>query len=150
MRVVLQRVTQASVRIDDRTVASIGRGVMLLVGIAQGDVQSDLVPVARKIVSLRIFEDEDGKMNRALDDIGGAILAVPQFTLLGDTRKGRRPSFARAASPQDAAPLFDRFVEVLRAQGVTVETGVFGAKMAVDLVNDGPVTLLFETGLGSP
>jgi len=145
MRVVLQRVSRASVRVDGDVVGAIERGVVLLVGIARGDAGDVLDSVARKIVSLRIFEDEAGKMNRSLDEVHGAILAVPQFTLLGETRKGRRPSFTRAALPQEAAPLFDRFVESLRGLQVPVETGVFGAKMAVELVNDGPVTFIVET-----
>ncbi len=145
MRIVLQRVTRACVRVEDRTVAAIGRGVVLLVGIARGDGETRFDPLARKIATLRIFADEDGKMNRSLCEVGGEILAVPQFTLLGETRKGRRPSFTKAALPQEAAALFERFVEVLRGQGIPVKTGVFQAEMAVELVNDGPVTFLLET-----
>ncbi|MGD9675446.1 MAG: D-aminoacyl-tRNA deacylase [Candidatus Bipolaricaulia bacterium] len=155
MRIVLQRVASARVRIGDETVGEIGAGFLLLVGIAPADEGIDPAAVARKIVELRVFEDEDGKMNRSIRDVGGAVLAVSQFTLYGDVRRGRRPSFTAAARPQVAEPVFDGFVAALRAEGVRVETGRFGAKMLVDLVNDGPVTLVLrvaepETGEYTP
>ena len=144
MRVVVQRVRRASVDVDAERIAEIDRGLLLLVGIAPEDIDVDLRRAAGKIVDLRIFADDEGKMNRSLRDIGGEVLAVSQFTLYGDTRKGRRPSFVGAAAPEIAEPLFDAFVDAIRGQGVEVETGRFGAKMAVELVNDGPVTLLIE------
>ena len=144
MRVVVQRVQRASVDVDGERIAEINRGLLLLVGIAPEDVDVDLRRAAGKIVDLRIFADDEGKMNRSLRDIGGEVLAVSQFTLYGDTRKGRRPSFVGAAAPEIAEPLFNAFVDAIRGQGVEVETGKFGAKMAVELVNDGPVTLLIE------
>ncbi len=144
MRLVVQRVRGASVDVAGERVAQIEQGLLLLVGIAPDDVDADLRKAAGKIVDLRIFEDDAGKMNRSLRDIDGKVLAVPQFTLYGDTRKGRRPSFIGAAVPEIAEPLFDSFVDAIREQGVDVETGRFGAKMAVELLNDGPVTLVIE------
>ena len=144
MRIVLQRVSQASVDVDGKRIAEINRGLLLLVGIAVGDSGIDLAKSAKKMVDLRIFEDEKHKMNRSLRDIGGAVLAVSQFTLYADISKGRRPSFMDAAPPELAEPLFDSFVEALRVEGVDVQTGKFGAKMAVRLENDGPVTLALE------
>jgi len=144
MRIVLQRVTAASVSVDGEIVGAIGPGLLLLVGIAAADARLDLAEVARKVVLLRVFDDEDGKMNRSVRDEGGEVLAVSQFTLYGDVRRGRRPSFTEAARPEIAEPVFDTFVAGLRAEGVRVETGRFGAKMAVELVNDGPVTLVLE------
>ena len=144
MRVVLQRVSHASVDVDGKRIAEIGSGLLLLVGIATGDSDIDFVRTAKKIVDLRIFEDEEHKMNRSLRDTGGAVLAVSQFTLYANTSKGRRPSFADAASPELAEPLFEAFVRALRAEGLNVLTGEFGAKMAVELENDGPVTLILE------
>jgi len=144
MRIVLQRVSQASVDVDGKRIAEINRGLLLLVGIAVGDSGIDLAKSAKKMVDLRIFEDEKHKMNRSLRDIGGAVLAVSQFTLYADISKGRRPSFMDAAPPELAEPLFDSFVEALRVEGVDVQTGEFGAKMAVRLENDGPVTLALE------
>lgn len=144
MRLVVQRVRRASVDVDGDRIAEIERGLLLLVGIAPEDADVDLRKAAGKIVDLRIFEDDAGKMNRSLRDVGGQLLAVSQFTLYGDTRKGRRPSFVGAAAPEVAEPLFDALVDAIRAQGVRVETGRFGAKMAVELVNDGPVTLLIK------
>ncbi|MCX6094577.1 MAG: D-aminoacyl-tRNA deacylase [Candidatus Bipolaricaulota bacterium] len=144
MRIVLQRVAHASVRVDGEVVGAVGEGFLLLVGIAPADELLDLASVARKVVELRVFEDEAGKMNRSVRDVGGEILAVSQFTLYGDVRRGRRPSFTEAARPETAEPLFDALVASLRAEGVRVETGRFGAKMAVDLVNDGPVTLVLD------
>jgi D-tyrosyl-tRNA(Tyr) deacylase len=144
MRIVLQRVAAACVRVDGQVVGAIGPGLLLLVGIAPADARLDLAEVARKVVLLRVFEDESGKMNCSIRDSGGEILAVSQFTLYGDVRRGRRPSFTEAARPEVARPVFDTFVAGLRAEGVRVETGRFGAKMAVELVNDGPVTLVLE------
>jgi D-tyrosyl-tRNA(Tyr) deacylase len=144
MRIVLQRVSHATVSVAEKTVATIGRGITLLIGISQED-RADLFPeIAKKLVELRIFGDEDGKMNLSLRDIEGEILAVPQFTLYGDIRKGRRPSFTAAAPPAQAAPLFDAFIEALEAEQIPVRTGIFGAKMAVELVNDGPVTFILD------
>jgi D-tyrosyl-tRNA(Tyr) deacylase len=144
MRIVLQRVTGASVRVAGEVIGAIDHGLLLLVGIAPEDVEVDLDKAASKVCHLRIFEDEAGKMNRSLLDMGGGILAVSQFTLYGSTAKGRRPSFVGAAPPDVAEPLFDAFVERLRAQGVTVATGRFGARMNVELVNHGPVTLILD------
>lgn len=144
MRVVLQRVARASVDVEGERIAEIGPGLLLLVGIGQADEEIDLERLARKIVSLRVFPDEAGLMNRSLLDVRGEVLAVSQFTLYGDTRKGRRPSYVAAARPDVAEPLFDRFVDALRAEGVSTQTGRFGAKMAVELTNDGPVTLVLE------
>ena len=144
MRLVVQRVKGASVDIAEECVARIEHGLLLLVGIAPDDVDVDLRKTAGKIVDLRVFEDDAGKMNRSLRDVGGEVLAVSQFTLYGDTRKGRRPSFVGAAVPEIAEPLFEAFVDAIRAQGVDVETGRFGAKMAVASINDGPVTLVIE------
>lgn len=144
MRIVLQRVHHATVSVTGKRVATIGRGITLLIGISQED-RADLFPgIARKLVELRIFEDEDGKMNLSLRDIEGEILAVPQFTLYGDIRKGRRPSFTAAAPPEQAAPLFDAFIKALEAERIPVQTGIFGAKMAVELLNDGPVTFILD------
>jgi len=150
MRLVVQRVRRASVDVGVRRIAEIERGLLLLVGIASEDAGVDLEKAATKIVDLRIFEDDAGKMNRSLRDVEGQLLAVSQFTLYGDTRKGRRPSFVGAAPPEIAEPLFDAFVEAIRGQGVHVETGRFGAKMSVELVNDGPVTLVIEVESPSP
>jgi len=125
-------------------VAAIGRGLLVLVGVAQGDRTEQADWVARKLGGLRIFEDEQGRMNRSVADVDGEVLVVSQFTLLGDCRKGRRPSFVAAARPEEAEPLVDRVAEVLRGEGIRVGCGVFGAHMHVDLVNDGPVTLVIE------
>jgi len=150
MRVVVQRVGRASVDVAGERIAEIGPGLLLLVGIVPEDENVDLRKAAGKIVHLRIFQDAEGRMNRSLLDVGGRILAVSQFTLCGDTRKGRRPSFVGAAPPEVAEPLFDRFVEALRAEGVDVEMGRFGAKMAVELLNDGPVTLVIDVAPAGP
>ena len=145
MKVVLQRVSEASVTVGNRTVASIGHGLLLLVGFTEGDGDPELDWVSGKIVGLRVFNDPDGKMSRSLIEVGGAILVVSQFTLYGDVRKGRRPSFVGAARPDVAQRLYDRFVTQLRqcAPG-PVEDGEFGAMMDVSLVNEGPVTLIIE------
>jgi D-tyrosyl-tRNA(Tyr) deacylase len=145
VRIVLQRVKEASVTVEGGMISSIGPGLLLLVGVANNDSESEAGWLAEKISGLRIMGDEDGKMNRSVKDTGGAVLAVSQFTLLADTRKGRRPSFIEAAQPDEAAPLFDYFCERLRAAGVgQVEKGRFGAMMDVALVNDGPVTIVME------
>jgi D-tyrosyl-tRNA(Tyr) deacylase len=146
MRIVLQRVKKASVTVAGGRISAIGPGLLLLVGVAQGDSESEADWLAEKIAGLRIMADEEGKMNLSVKDAGGAALAVSQFTLLADTRKGRRPSFVGAAQPEKATHLFDYFCERLRAAGVDpVETGRFGAMMDVSLVNDGPVTIVLES-----
>jgi len=144
MRIVLERVSEAWVRVEGKEVARIGPGLLLLVGISRQDEQEELAFWARNIPELRLFPDEQGKFDRSLRDVGGEILCVSQFTLFGDCRKGRRPSFSEAAPGPEAQRLFDRFVELLRGQGIPVKTGVFGAHMEVGLVNDGPVTLILE------
>ena len=144
MKIVLQRVTEARVEVDGRVVGEIQHGLMILLGIAQGDTSTDIEWGANKICELRIFSDVDGKLNLSLDDVGGSVLVVSQFTLLGDAQKGRRPSFITAAQPEIAIPLYEHFVTCFRNRGVTTSTGIFGAKMAVHLVNDGPVTLIIE------
>ncbi|WKW12803.1 D-aminoacyl-tRNA deacylase [Pseudogemmatithrix spongiicola] len=144
MRVLLQRVSSASVTIDGRVVGQIGRGYLLLVGFTHGDSDAGLDWMADKVHGLRLFPDADGKMNLGIEDVGGAMLVVSQFTLYGDAQKGRRPSFIDAARPEQAIPLYEAFIGKLRERGVTVETGEFGAMMDVALVNDGPVTLWLE------
>ena len=144
MRVLLQRVSEALVTVAGEEVSRIGRGFLLLVGVTHGDTETEAEWLARKVSGLRVFEDEDGKMNLALDDVGGEVLVVSQFTLYGDTRKGRRPAFVAAAHPDVAEPLCSHFAELLRREGLTVREGVFGAMMDVQLINDGPVTLLLE------
>lgn len=145
MRAVVQRVTRASVAVNDQITGEIGRGLMVLLGVEVGDGEKDLAYIADKVVNLRIFEDDAGKMNRSLLDVGGGILAVSQFTLLGDARDGRRPGFTMAERPEGADELYRRVIDDWRARGVTVETGVFRADMAVSLVNDGPVTILLDS-----
>jgi D-aminoacyl-tRNA deacylase len=144
MRIVLQRVSRAKVTVDGRVTGEIGRGLLLLAGFTDGDTEDALAWMADKVVGLRIFPDEEGKMNRSVEEIGGGLLVVSQFTLYGDTRKGRRPSFVDAARPEVAIPLYERFLQMLRATGRPVQTGEFGAMMDVELVNDGPVTLILE------
>lgn len=144
MRILLQRVSRAEVRVDARQVGRIGRGYLLLVGLTDGDDETTLFWMADKVLGLRLFGDAEGKMNLDLAAVGGSLLVVSQFTLYGDARKGRRPSFVDAARPEVAVPLYERFVGMLRDRGVTVETGEFGAMMEVELVNDGPVTLWLE------
>jgi D-tyrosyl-tRNA(Tyr) deacylase len=141
---VIQRVSRAEVRVDGEIVGRIDIGLVALVGLQRGDGEEVLERAARRLATLRIFSDDDGCMNRGLDEVGGAVLAVSQFTLAGSIRKGRRPSFDNAMVGDQAAPLFERFLDLLRAEGVRVETGVFGALMDVELVNDGPVTLVWE------
>lgn len=146
MRVVVQRCVRAEVRIDGNSVGKIGQGFMLLVGITETDTTAEADLLAKKIAQLRVFEDEAGKMNLAIRDVEGAILSISQFTLYADCRKGNRPSFIRAARPEQASPLYDYFNETLRTTyGLTVETGRFGADMKVDFINDGPVTILLDT-----
>ena len=145
MRAVIQRVSSASVRVDGETVGAIDRGFLVLVGVTHGDTRAEADWLARKIAGLRLFEDAASKMNLGLADIGGAVLVVSQFTLYGDTRKGRRPDFLQAARPEHAEPLITYYVDQLRSQGLTVATGRFQAHMEVTLVNDGPVTLWLDT-----
>jgi D-tyrosyl-tRNA(Tyr) deacylase len=144
VRAVLQRVSRAEVRVEGRSVGSIGRGFLILLGITHTDGEEQVAWMAEKVAGLRLFGDAEGKMNLALADVAGAVLVVSQFTLYGDAAKGRRPSFIDAARPEVAQPLYERFVAQLRAAGLTVATGEFGAMMDVELVNDGPVTLLLE------
>lgn len=144
MRLVIQRVSEASVKVDEETVGEIGRGLLVLVGINQDDADSDAPVASAKVAGLRVFPDESGRMNLSVSDIDGSILVVSQFTLSADVRKGRRPSFVRAAEPSHAVPLIDRFVNGLADQGLDVETGQFGAMMDVSLVNDGPVTIVLD------
>ncbi len=144
MRSVIQRVSEARVLVDDVTVGEIGRGLLLLVGVAVDDDLTDVDVVVRKVVGLRVFPDEEGKMNRSVSDIGGSVLVVSQFTLLGSVRKGRRPSFTNAARPDDAVPLMAALSAGLRQQGIMVAEGEFGAQMRVELVNDGPVTIVLD------
>lgn len=145
MRVVIQRVSEASVTVDQKTVGAIGQGLMVLLGVAQGDTSQEAKSLAEKTAGLRIFEDDAGKMNRSVEEIGGSLLVVSQFTLLGDCRKGRRPGFTDAAPPELADQLYEEYVATLRSRGVNVATGVFRADMQVALVNDGPVTMLLDS-----
>ena len=144
MRVLLQRVSQAKVTVDGEVIGRIGRGFLLLVGITHTDTLAEAEWLARKVAGLRLFEDSDGKINLGLAEVGGSVLAVSQFTLYGDTSRGRRPSFIEAARPDSAEPLFNSFVDLLRRENLQVEIGRFGAMMMVDLTNDGPVTLMLE------
>ena len=145
MRAVIQRVNQASVTVGGETVGTIQRGLMVLLGVARGDAAVDAAFLADKTAGLRIFEDGAGKMNLSVEEVGGGILVVSQFTLLGDCRKGRRPGFTEAAAPQLADALYEAYVDALRNRGLTVATGVFQAEMQVALINDGPVTLLLDS-----
>jgi D-tyrosyl-tRNA(Tyr) deacylase len=146
MRAVLQRVTRGSVRVDDTVIGSVEQGFVILVGVGHDDGETEALWLARKIAGLRVFEDEDGKFNRSLLEIGGGCLVVSQFTLYADSRKGRRPSFTHAAPPEIAEPLIERFAELLRQAGVKhVEMGKFGARMQVAIYNDGPVTIWLDT-----
>jgi len=144
MRALVQRVLKGSVRVNDQVVASIGRGLVIFLGIGQGDGEEQARVLAEKVAQLRIFEDAESKFNLSLLDVGGEALVVSQFTLYGDARKGRRPSFSEAARPEVAAPLVDRFIEYLRAQGVPTQSGIFAAHMLVEIHNDGPVTIWLE------
>lgn len=144
MRALVQRVLKGSVRVNDQVVASIGRGLVVFLGIGQGDTEEQARFLAEKVAQLRIFEDAESKFNLSLLDVGGEALVVSQFTLYGDARKGRRPSFSDAARPEVAAPLVEKFIEYLRAQGVPTQSGIFAAHMLVEIHNDGPVTIWLE------
>ena len=144
MRLVLQRVASALVSVDDETIASIGKGLLLLVGIEHDDGQEDVAAAARKVADLRIFRDAEGKMNLSILDVSGEAMVVSQFTLLADTSRGRRPSFVQAARPEIAEPLVESLAEALRGLGISTSTGRFGANMQVELVNDGPVTIVMD------
>ena len=148
MRCVVQRVSRASVTVEGKITGQVEKGYMVLVGVEQGDAEQDVRYCADKVAGLRVFEDENGKMNRSVKDVGGAVLAVSQFTLLGDARHGRRPSFSNAARPEEANALYEDFCQALRAAGIRVETGVFQTHMEVSLVNDGPVTILLDSRKG--
>ena len=145
MRVVLQRVSHASVTVEEKVIGKIQRGFLLLVGVTHDDAMEDMEYLVRKIVQMRIFEDEEGKLNRSIQDIGGEILSVSQFTLYADTKKGNRPSFSKAAPGDVAIDMFEQFNGLLRDTGIPVETGQFGADMKVELLNDGPVTILLDS-----
>lgn len=145
MRVVIQRVSKASVHVDGQLVGQIARGLLVLLGVSAQDEPSDVDFLAAKVAGLRCFPDDGSKFNRSVEDVRGSVLVVSQFTLFGDCRKGKRPSFTDAAPPERAIPLYERFVAKLREQGIPVETGEFGAHMDVNLVNDGPVTLLMDS-----
>ncbi|MEX2080947.1 MAG: D-aminoacyl-tRNA deacylase [Dehalococcoidia bacterium] len=151
MRALIQRVTRASVIVEGKVVATIDRGLVVLVGVGEGDTNDTAVQLAKKVSALRMFEDEGGKMNLSCADAGGAVLCISQFTLYGDVRRGNRPSFSGAATPELAGPLYAAFCSAVEAEGLRCQRGVFGAEMAVELVNDGPVTLLLDTAdLGLP
>lgn len=145
MRVVVQRVKHSSVAVDGNIVGKINEGLLILLGIKNGDTEKDVTWLANKVVSLRIFEDENGKMNKELKEINGSILLISQFTLYGDCVKGKRPSFIEAAKPEIAIPLYEKFIDTLKNQGINIETGIFGADMKVELLNDGPVTLVIDS-----
>jgi D-tyrosyl-tRNA(Tyr) deacylase len=146
MRILLQRVTRAEVRVDGASRGAIADGLVAFVGIGPDDADATVTTMAGKCVDLRIFRDEEGRTNRSLEDVGGAMLIVSQFTLFGDTRKGRRPSFIGAATPEHADRLVDVFADAVAARGIPIARGVFGAEMEVDLVNDGPMTIWLDTG----
>ena len=145
MKAVLMRVKRASVTIDEKETRSIGQGFLILLAVTHDDTEAQAVKLADKLCSLRLFEDADGKINLGLDEVGGEIMIVSQFTLYGNCRKGRRPEFLNAARPELAIPLYERFVSLVRAKGYRVETGEFGAYMEVDSINDGPFTLIVDT-----
>lgn len=146
MRAVVQRVRSATVRVGGDVIGRTDGGLLVLLGVTHGDTVADAVWLAQKIVGLRVFADDQGKMNRSVADVNGGVLVVSQFTLYGDCQKGRRPSFVAAAAPELAEPLYEHFVTAVRAEGVPVATGRFGADMQVELINDGPVTLVIESG----
>ena len=145
MKVVVQRAKDASVKVEDETIGKITNGLVLLVGVTHEDTVEDAKYLVNKVTNLRIFEDKDGKMNLSLKDVGGSVLSISQFTLYADTRKGRRPSFVKAASPEQANDLYEQFNEMIEREGVTVETGKFGAMMDVQLTNVGPVTIILDS-----
>jgi D-tyrosyl-tRNA(Tyr) deacylase len=144
MKIVLQRVTSASVKVDSKIVGSIEHGLLLLIGFSSTDTEENILPTIEKIVKLRIFSDEEGKMNKSVLDVEGSMLLISQFTLYADTKKGNRPSFIEAARPEQAIPLYEFFIAEMRKRMTKVETGIFGADMKVELVNDGPVTIVFD------
>ena len=146
MRAVVQRVKKSSVTVDEKITGKIGRGLMVLIGVEDGDTEKDADYIADKICGLRIFEDDRGKMNLSIEDIGGEVLAVSQFTLLADARKGRRPSFVKAAAPDEANALYRKVIEKISSRNINVEEGVFQAEMLVEIHNDGPVTILLDSG----
>ena len=145
MKIVLQRVSSASVKVDSKIVGRIEHGLLLLIGFSSSDTQESVLPTLEKIVKLRIFSDEEGKMNKSVLDVEGSLLLISQFTLYADTKKGNRPSFIEAARPEQAIPLYEFFIAEMRKRITKVETGIFGADMKVELVNDGPVTIVLET-----
>ena len=145
MRAVIQRVTESSVTVNQNVIGEIDQGLLVLLGVSVDDTENDAAQIAKKVAQLRIFNDDDDKFNRSLEDVGGAVLLISQFTLLGDARKGNRPSFIRAARPEEAVPLYDSVAQHLRTRGIRVETGEFGAHMDVRLTNDGPVTILLDS-----
>ncbi len=145
MRVLIQRVTRAQVRVEQEIIGEIGRGLLVFLGIATGDIEEDISYLANKTANLRIFEDDQGKMNLSLLDVGGKVLVVSQFTLYADCRKGRRPSFQEAARPEESEDLYFKFIEAMKGYGLEVATGSFGADMKVELINDGPVTIMIDS-----
>ena len=145
MRVVIQRVSEASVKVDNQIVGEIGKGLMLLIGVDESDENSDADWLVKKILDVRVFSDDEGKMNHSVKDINGEILCISQFTLISDYKKGNRPSYIKAARPEKAIPLFEYFKEELKKSGLKTESGIFGADMKVSLINDGPVTLVFDS-----
>ncbi len=145
MKIVLQRVSSASVKVDSKIVGSIEHGLLLLIGFSSADSEESILPTLEKIVKLRIFSDEEGKMNKSVFDVEGSMLLISQFTLYADTKKGNRPSFIEAARPEHAIPLYEFFIAEMKKRITKVETGIFGADMKVEMVNDGPVTVVFES-----
>jgi D-tyrosyl-tRNA(Tyr) deacylase len=145
MRAVVQRVKSANVKVNDNIIGSIGQGILLFLGVEETDQETDLEYMCEKIPNLRIFEDENGKMNKSLLDVKGSILVISQFTLLGDARKGRRPSFTDAAKPEKAIPMYEKFIACMKEKNITTQSGEFGAEMEVELINDGPVTILLDS-----
>lgn len=145
MKIVLQRVSEANVKVDNQIVGAIEKGLMLLIGVDESDEFSDADWLVKKIIDVRVFSDEDGKMNHSVKDINGEILCISQFTLISDYKKGNRPSYIKAAKPDKAIPLFEYFKEGLKKSGLKIESGIFGADMKVSLINDGPVTLVFDS-----
>ena len=145
MRAVVQRVKSANVKIEDNIIGSIEQGILLLLGVEESDEEKDLDYMCEKVPNLRIFEDENGKMNKSLLDVEGSILVISQFTLLGDARKGRRPSFILAAQPDKAIPMYEKYIANMKGKGIYIQAGEFGADMKVELINDGPVTILLDS-----
>ena len=145
MRVVIQRVSEASVKVDNQIVGEIGKGLMLLIGVDESDENSDADWLVKKILDVRVFSDDEGKMNHSVKDINGEILCISQFTLISDYKKGNRPSYIKAARPEKAIPLFEYFKDEMKKSGLKTESGIFGADMKVSLINDGPVTLVFDS-----